>query len=68
MTSYPATIDNAWDVLYRDYPEVYDAFVSIPYRPGALQVLRERFDLTGKTVLDLGAGGGDAGYRRTPGA
>jgi ubiquinone/menaquinone biosynthesis C-methylase UbiE len=60
MTSYPETIDNAWDVLYRDYPEVYNAFASFPYRPGVLQVLRERFDLAGKTLLDLGAGSGQS--------
>src|SRR6516162_5313404 len=60
MTSYPETIDNAWDVLYRDYPEVYNAFASFPYRPGVLQVMRERFDLAGKTILDLGAGSGQS--------
>jgi SAM-dependent methyltransferase len=60
MTSYPETIDNAWDVLYRDDPEIYDAFASFPYRPGVLQVLRERFDLAGKTRLALGAGGGQS--------
>jgi SAM-dependent methyltransferase len=60
MTSYPETIDNAWDVLYRDYPEIYDAFAPFPYRPGVLEVLRERFDLVGKTILDLGAGGGQS--------
>ena len=58
MTSYPETIDNAWDVLYRDDPEIYDAFASFPYSPGVLEVVRERFDLLGKTILDLGAGGG----------
>jgi SAM-dependent methyltransferase len=60
MKRYPETIDNAWDVLYREYPEVYDAFASFPYRPGLLEMLRERFDLTGKTILDLGAGGGQS--------
>ena len=58
MTSYPETIDNAWDILYRDYPEIYDAFASFPYSPGVLEVLRQRFDLVGTTILDLGAGGG----------
>jgi ubiquinone/menaquinone biosynthesis C-methylase UbiE len=58
VKAYPETIDNAWDVLYRDYPEVYDAFASFPYHPGVLQVLRERFDLAGKVILDVGAGGG----------
>lgn len=60
MKQYPETIDNAWDVLYRDYPEVYDEFASFPYRPGVLQTLLERFELTGKTILDVGAGGGQS--------
>jgi SAM-dependent methyltransferase len=60
MTTYPETIDNAWDILYRDYPEIYDAFASFPYSPGVLEALRERFDLVGKTILDLGAGGGQS--------
>jgi len=58
MASYPETIDNAWDSLYRYYPEIYDAFASFQYSPGVLEVLREQFDLVGKTILDLGAGGG----------
>jgi hypothetical protein len=36
VKEYPETIDNAWDVLYREYPEIYDAFSSFPYRPGTL--------------------------------
>lgn len=60
MKKYPETIENAWNVLYRDYPEIYDAFASFPYQPGVLQTVRERFDLTGKTVLDVGAGGGQS--------
>jgi ubiquinone/menaquinone biosynthesis C-methylase UbiE len=60
MKEYPETIDNAWDILYRDYPEIYDAFVSFPYRPGVLQAIEERFDFTGKMVLDVGAGGGQS--------
>lgn len=60
MKEYPETIDNAWDVLYRDYPEVYNAFASFPYQPGVLQVIRERFGLAGKVILDVGAGGGQS--------
>jgi SAM-dependent methyltransferase len=40
------------------YPEIYDAFASFPYNPGVVDVMRKRFDLAGKTILDLGAGGG----------
>lgn len=60
LKHYPETIDNAWDVLYRDFPEVYDEFASFPYRPGVLQALQERFALTDKTILDVGAGGGQS--------
>jgi SAM-dependent methyltransferase len=60
MKQYPETIENAWDVLYRDYPEIYDTFASFPYQPSVLQVIRERFDLVGKIVLDVGAGGGQS--------
>src|SRR5215470_15959208 len=58
MKQYPETIDNAWDVLYRDYPEIYGAFTSFPYRPSVLQVIAERFDVAGKVIVDVGAGGG----------
>ena len=60
MKEYPMTIDNDWDTLYRDFPEIYDAFTSFRYRPGVLEALRERFDLAGKTILDVGAGGGQS--------
>lgn len=60
MKQYPETIENAWDVLYRDYPEIYDAFSSFPYQPGVLQTIGERFDFAGKVILDVGAGGGQS--------
>jgi ubiquinone/menaquinone biosynthesis C-methylase UbiE len=60
MKQYPETIDNAWDILYRDYPEIYEAFSSFPYQPGVLRAIGERFDLRGKTILDVGAGGGQS--------
>jgi ubiquinone/menaquinone biosynthesis C-methylase UbiE len=60
MGEPPATIDNDWARLYREFPEIYDEFTSYPYQPGLLQQVRERFDLAGKTVLDVGAGGGQS--------
>ncbi len=54
----PTSIDHAWDVLYRDYADVYDEFVSFPYQPDRIDVIGERFDLTGMHVLDIGAGTG----------
>jgi hypothetical protein len=29
----PETIENRWDILYEKYPEVYDEFASVPYKP-----------------------------------
>ncbi len=54
----PLTIENRWDVLYRDYPEVYEAFASIPKTPSWLDVVDRLFHLKGKTILDVGSGTG----------
>jgi len=29
----PETIENRWDILYRDYPEVYEVFSLVKRRP-----------------------------------
>jgi ubiquinone/menaquinone biosynthesis C-methylase UbiE len=52
------SIENRWDILYRDYPEVYDEFASVPYEPRMIDTLQERFDFTGKTIADIGSGSG----------
>jgi ubiquinone/menaquinone biosynthesis C-methylase UbiE len=54
----PETVEHRWDILYRDYPEVYDAFASHPYRPRPVEVVHEQFDLSGKRVVDVGSGSG----------
>jgi SAM-dependent methyltransferase len=54
----PETIENRWDILYRDYPDVYDEFASFPYSPAPVDVLAARFTLGGKTVADIGSGSG----------
>jgi SAM-dependent methyltransferase len=54
----PETIEHRWDILYRDYPEVYDAFASYPYRPRPVDVVNEQFHLSGKRVVDVGSGSG----------
>jgi ubiquinone/menaquinone biosynthesis C-methylase UbiE len=54
----PETIENRWDILYRDYPEVYDAFSNTPYRPSVYEQLSEIIDLRGKCLADVGAGTG----------
>jgi hypothetical protein len=45
MKVYPETIENRWDILYRDYPEVYDRFGAFPYSPRPVDVLVSRFNL-----------------------
>ena len=58
MRKYPETIENRWDILYSEYPEVYDRFASFPYSPRPVDVLASRFQLEGKVVVDNGAGTG----------
>jgi ubiquinone/menaquinone biosynthesis C-methylase UbiE len=58
LKSKPVSIENRWDILYRDYPEVYDEFASYPYDPPMTEVIHEMFDLSGKTIVDVGSGSG----------
>lgn len=58
MKKYPETIEHRWDILYRDYPEVYDRFASFPYSPRPVDVLNSRFNLKDKVIVDNGAGSG----------
>jgi len=56
----PESIENRWDILYRDYPEVYEAFSSTPYHPTVYEQLRQIIDLRGKRIADIGAGTGQS--------
>jgi SAM-dependent methyltransferase len=56
--SKPESLEGRWDVLYRDYPEVYEEFGRIPKEPDLIDVVAERFSLDGKTVVDVGSGTG----------
>ena len=58
MKERPLSIENRWDILYRDYPEVYDEFASVPYEPRMIDVLHDMFDFTDKTIADIGSGSG----------
>lgn len=62
MTDAPATIDNRWDILYRDYPEIYDAFAAFPYDPRWVDVVNRDFPLAGKSVVDVGSGTGKSSF------
>jgi ubiquinone/menaquinone biosynthesis C-methylase UbiE len=54
----PESIENRWDILYRDYPEVYEAFISFPYAPTIFEQIPAIIPLTGKTIADVGSGTG----------
>ncbi len=56
----PESIENRWDILYRDYPEVYEAFSNTPYHPTVYEQLAGIFDLRGKSIVDVGAGTGSS--------
>lgn len=62
MKRYPKTIENAWDVLYRDYPEVYDAFSSYTHDPPWIDMVQLVIPLAGKVVADIGAGTGESSF------
>lgn len=58
--SRPESIENRWDILYRDYPEVYEAFSNTPYHPTIYEQLPEIIDLRGKRIADVGSGTGSS--------
>ena len=58
--SRPESIENRWDILYRDYPEVYEAFSNTPYHPTIYEQLPGIIDLSGKRIADVGAGTGSS--------
>jgi len=60
--STPESIENRWDILYRDYPEVYEAFSSTPYRPTIFERLPEIVTLSGQSIADVGSGTGKSSF------
>jgi ubiquinone/menaquinone biosynthesis C-methylase UbiE len=54
----PESIENRWDILYRDYPEVYEEFGRIEKQPNAVDYLCGQFPMAGKVVADVAAGTG----------
>jgi SAM-dependent methyltransferase len=52
----PETIDNQWDILYRDYPEVYEAFSVVKRRPAIN--LAKMLHVKDKIVVDVASGTG----------
>ena len=39
----PESLEGRWDILYRDYPEVYEEFARIPKVPDFIDVMVARF-------------------------
>jgi trans-aconitate methyltransferase len=58
--SRPESIENRWDILFRDYPEVYEEFSNTPYHPTVYEQLSGIIDLRDKCVADVGAGTGNS--------
>lgn len=54
----PESLEGRWDILYREYPEVYEEWGQIRHVPDFLQVVVGRFSLTAKRVVDVGSGTG----------
>ncbi|MBN1815421.1 MAG: hypothetical protein JXA14_26550 [Anaerolineae bacterium] len=52
----PESLEGRWDLLYHDYPEVYEEFESIPKAPDLIDVFAARFPLHSKIVVDVGLG------------
>ncbi len=56
----PESLENRWDILYRDYPEVYEAFSNTPYYPTVYEQLPGIIDLHDKVIADVGSGTGNS--------
>lgn len=56
----PESIEGRWDILYKDYPEVYDEFAQVQKTP--LLNMAEKFELRGKIIADVGSGTGDSSF------
>lgn len=57
------TVENRWDILYRDFPEVYDEFAAVPYVPRPIDVIEKEFGLGNKIVADIGSGSGKSTFQ-----
>jgi len=58
--SRPESIENRWDILYRDYPEVYEAFANTPFHPPIYKQLAGIINLHVESIADVGAGTGSS--------
>lgn len=56
----PESIEGRWDILYRDFAEVYDEFARVPRTPPLN--LAVKFGLQDKIIADIGSGTGDSSF------
>lgn len=54
----PESLEGCWDILYRDYPEVYEEWGKIEMKPNLFTLLNDHFHFTGKSIADVGSGTG----------
>jgi len=58
----PETLDGDWNRLYSEFPQVYDDFARVEDEPRLIDVIGERFPISGADVIDVGAGTGTSTY------
>jgi len=63
----PITIENDWCLLFREYPEVYNAFTGADnrdndYESDETSFIHTTFDLKGKDIVDIGSGTGASSF------
>jgi ubiquinone/menaquinone biosynthesis C-methylase UbiE len=58
ISSKPDTLEGRWDILYRDYPEIYEEWGKIEKKPDLMALLNDHFAFTGKKIADIGSGSG----------
>ncbi len=62
-TARPESLEGRWDILYRDYPEVYEEWGQIPKVPDFIDVMVTRFPLERQIVVDVGSGTGISTFK-----
>jgi ubiquinone/menaquinone biosynthesis C-methylase UbiE len=60
------SLEGRWDILYRDYPEVYDEFAAIPKTPDLFPEYAKKFKFKDKIILDIGSGTGLSSFAILP--
>jgi ubiquinone/menaquinone biosynthesis C-methylase UbiE len=55
-----ATVDNDWGTLYRDFPTVYEEFVSAPLTPSWMSAAKDVLPSDAHLAVDVGSGTGQS--------